>query len=66
MDADFGIAFKASADALTSNYLKATNFGFNNIPVGATINGIKAEIEKHYIGNEVCLDYIRVTVYYTN
>jgi len=38
----------ATADAGTeiSDYLKATNFGFN-IPVGATIDGIKVEIERH-------------------
>lgn len=30
---------------VTSNYLKATNFGFS-IPAGATINGIKVEIEQ--------------------
>jgi len=29
-----------------SHYLKATNFGFS-IPSGATINGIKVEIERH-------------------
>ena len=31
-----------------TNYLKATNFGFN-IPAGATVNGIEVEIEKSFI-----------------
>jgi len=34
----------------TSNYLKATNFGFN-IPTGATIDGILVEIEKRIFGD---------------
>ena len=33
-----------------SHYLKATNFGFS-IPSGATINGIKVEIERHANGD---------------
>ena len=33
-----------------SNYLKATNFGFN-IPTGATIDGILVEIEKRIFGD---------------
>lgn len=33
----------------TSNYLRVTGFGFS-IPTGAKILGIKAEIEKSYIG----------------
>ncbi len=70
MDADFGVAFKAVGGAITTNYLKATNFGFNNIPVGATINGIKVEIDKSYYGGPSNsygrVDYIKITVYYTN
>ena len=38
-------ATSSSANA-TTHYLKATNFGFN-IPTGATIDGIKVEIEKY-------------------
>ncbi|HOZ36182.1 MAG TPA: Hint domain-containing protein [archaeon] len=33
----------------TTHYLKATNFGFN-IPIGATINGIKVEVEEYGSG----------------
>ena len=38
----------------SSQYLKATNFGFS-IPSGATINGILVEIERK--GNATCSDY---------
>ena len=39
--------------SVTTNYLKATNFGFS-IPPGATIDGIKVEIEKMawYVDND--------------
>lgn len=43
---DNGVYATASSDGATvSHYLKATNFGFT-IPVGATIKGILAEIDK--------------------
>ncbi len=35
----------APGSSVTSNYLKATNFGFA-VPTGATINGITVEVEK--------------------
>lgn len=36
----------ADGDLTTTHYLKVTNFGFA-IPTGATINGIKAEVDKY-------------------
>jgi len=42
---------------LTSNYLKATNFSFA-IPTGATINGIKVEIEKREFGGDWTDSYV--------
>lgn len=39
----------------TSYLLKATNFGMG-VPAGATINGIKVEIERHYANGAVA-DY---------
>lgn len=36
----------AVGDGLSSHYLKATNFSFS-IPVGAVINGILVEVERH-------------------
>jgi len=43
------------AEAVLSNkvsqYLKVTNFGFS-IPIIATINGIKVEIKRSYVGND--------------
>jgi len=37
--------FYVGSGSITTNYLKATNFGFS-IPAGATVDGIKVEIEK--------------------
>lgn len=38
-----------------SHYLKATNFGFS-VPVGATIDGIVVEIDRHEAGAGTCKD----------
>jgi hypothetical protein len=68
-DSDFGVGFSVKGSSDVSHYLKATNFGFS-IPEGATIDGIKVEIEQSYwtgplhsAGGNV--DHIRITVYYT-
>lgn len=45
-------ATTGTIDAATSHYLKATNFGFS-IPVGATIDGILVEIERHMDGSDI-------------
>lgn len=69
-DADFGVAIKlkkVSANQYTT-YLKVTNFGFN-IPVDATITGIKMDMERwvynpsNYEPFEY-VDHIRIFVYY--
>lgn len=64
--ADFGVVYSStSSSPTTSNYLKATNFGFS-IPSGATIDGVTVEIKYYYDGlrrNHV--DHIRITVTYT-
>src|SRR3989339_1843485 len=71
-DSDFGIAVSVYGSGYadgnyTTYYLKATNFGFN-IPVGSTIDGIKAEIDRYAFGSSATnayIDYIRITVTYT-
>ena len=73
-DSDFGVVFQVEnrnfADITYSNYLKATNFGFN-IPSGATIEGLEVQIEQwlndHYDShnNTAEVDHIRIKVYYT-
>lgn len=40
----------ASSSASTTDYIKATNFGFS-IPAGATIDGIEAQVEAAQAGN---------------
>ena len=53
---------RASASVPTtasSNYLKATNFGFT-LPAGAIINGIKLEIEKQAVSLDVLDNRIRL------
>ena len=72
--ANFGMVF-AHEDTYVSeisNYLKATNFNFS-IPTGATINGIKAEVETSSISDGPFsdtdyfrVDHIRITIYYTD
>jgi len=74
-NSNFGIVIKARIREITdldvyntSDYLKATNFGFS-ISSDATITGIKIEIEKKVSTslNEgiAFIDHIRITVYYT-
>lgn len=48
-------ATSSSSGAFTTNYLKATNFGFS-IPVGATIDGILVEVEKSGNGTTTKFD----------
>ncbi len=64
----FGVVFSfvgtGHAVNFTSHYLKATNFSFS-IPAGATINGIKAEIEASHSVVTTRADHVRMTVYYT-
>jgi hypothetical protein len=77
----FQVLFNHWDDAsvqLYSEYLKATNFGFS-IPTGATIDGIKVEVEQQGERYDVSggppspeeynlrarVDHIRITVYYT-
>lgn len=64
---DFGfvINFQNVDEVLSSNYLKATNFGFS-IGVGATITGVLAEVYRIDTGESgVEIDHVRMTVYYT-
>ena len=68
-NANFGVVISVDTDIMISHYLKATNFGFS-IPEGATIDGIKVEIEKLYLiqaqGRAFAkVDHIKMTVYYT-
>ncbi len=70
-DIDFGVVIsctEVAGSSTVSHYLKGTNFGFS-IPGGATIDGIKAEIEQQNAssrGTAIGLvDHIRITVYYT-
>lgn len=52
--------YVGDGNLVISHYLKATNFGFS-IPVGATINGILAEVDKYSTlpdgGNDHLFDY---------
>ncbi len=64
--ANFGLALKYRGDS-DSSYLKASGFNFN-IPNGAVITGIKADVEHwahwyfdHY---EIHVDHVIITVYY--
>lgn len=69
--ADFGVVLACSfpTSAVQSEYLKATNFGFN-IPTDANISGVIVETERvvqfQYIGtiDVVAHDYVSITVYY--
>jgi hypothetical protein len=47
-----------------SNYLNATNFGFN-IPTNATIDGVLVEIKGYTDGSYCYIDHVRITIYYT-
>lgn len=71
-DSDFGFALSGCMFGYDcSQTLKATNFGFN-IPTSATITGIKVQAEKYgYVKSSPAssagrVDYIKITVYYTN
>jgi hypothetical protein len=74
-DSDFGVVISGLlqdvGDSIDSEYLKATNFGFN-IPTGSTIEGIEIKAEKQentdsYGGEGVSgyVDHIQIKVYYT-
>lgn len=72
-DIDFGFVIMAEGVASSnylSQYLKASNFGFD-IPLTATITGIKVEVDenirtvtKPVPSTWAQIDYIRITVYY--
>ncbi len=62
---NFGVAYWGIGNAATSHYLNITNFNFN-IPGSAQINGIVVEPKHTYGGGELRIDYMRVTVYYTD
>jgi hypothetical protein len=72
-DVDFGVVISKQDiyDLNYSHYLKATNFGFS-IPLTATIDGITVDVERSYLNdgpmgsNLASVDYIRITVNYTN
>lgn len=53
---------------LYANTIRVTDFGFS-VPSGATIDGVLMEIEGYYassrVGGTVYLDFVRITVYYT-
>lgn len=67
---NFGVGFSVAEEVggERMRYLTATNFGFS-IPDGATINGIKVEIEQRTDEDtseiSAYVDHIRITVYYT-
>lgn len=69
-DSDFGVILQIDQNGNAySDYLRASNFGFT-VPEGATINGIKVEIERNHIPGDgrakiPQVDHIRITVYYT-
>ncbi|HOW29796.1 MAG TPA: Hint domain-containing protein [archaeon] len=52
---NMGNVVNGTFSGYTTHYLKANNFGFN-IPTGATINGIKVEIEKYTFGPYISWD----------
>lgn len=69
-DPDFGFGISCNdGNENTSNVLRASNFGFN-IPLTATITGIKVGVDKYnYVTtkptNSIArIDFIRITVYY--
>lgn len=71
---NFGVAVAATGtlfkgSAITTHYLKTTNFGFA-IPGSATVNGIVVEVQRYATNlgggsDGVYIDHIRITVYYT-
>jgi len=64
----FGVVYSCFVELTNySQYLKATNFSFN-IPTGATINGIEAQIKQrnfNSFGVGGSVDHIQIKVYYT-
>jgi hypothetical protein len=69
-DSNFGVVLQITESlypSYSSNYLKATNFGFE-IPSGATIDGIEVVIERNYISImflDAHVNHIKMKVYYT-
>jgi len=68
-DSDFGVVLQAEQEAMAtmySEYLKATNLGFD-IPEGSTIDGIEARVERNHnvAGSLGRVDHIQIKVYYT-
>lgn len=66
-DADFGAVLSATVGgAVTSNYLKGTNYGFA-IPVTATIRGIELQIGRKKVAGgfstTASVNYFKITVY---
>jgi hypothetical protein len=63
----FGVAFSAKSNVvgtgLTSEYLKATAFGFS-IPTNTSILGVLAEVESSGSATNWRVDSIRMTIYY--
>jgi len=64
--ANFGVGFSAKNTG-TSQYLKASNWGFN-LPAGGTILGLVVEIERRRNpggpDTDIQVDHIKMTVYY--
>ncbi|MBI2581455.1 VCBS repeat-containing protein [Candidatus Woesearchaeota archaeon] len=64
----FGVAYSAHGSVYTSQYLKATDFGFD-IPIDAMINGVAVKIFQYQSGppfaKMAVVDYMVITVYYT-
>jgi len=69
----FGVVLSYIAESgYKTNYLKATNFGFN-IPTGSTIDGLElsVELKSTWVDDEsettyaVDVDHIQIKVYYT-
>ncbi len=64
---NFGVGFSAKDSDTTSQYLKASNWGFN-LPSTSTILGIVVEIERRRNAGgpntEIQVDHIKMTIYY--
>lgn len=63
---DFGVAIavKTNGGSNYSDYIHAAGFGFS-IPSGSTIDGVVVELDRRRSANIGLVDYVRVTVYYT-
>lgn len=66
--ASFGINFLYANKSSSWVTLGCTNFGFA-IPSGATIDGVVCETSDYYVSSRITkavyVDYVRLTVYYT-